>query len=474
MVAGTLVACTNDRGSVVSPGIPGADATLGASGVAVVTSTADAGAGSFREAILAATADPSIRFIRLGIDGATITPLQPIVFAGTQALTIQGAAILDGALLPAGSPAFVATGGGHLAIDGLTVRSAPGVGILVDVPDHATGTIRYEFSDVTVAANGSHGILINDQLEYLTDPNSISQEGSDASIEVTVRRSTSRDNGFTALDQDGIRINEGGMGTLSFTISHSLVAGNGGDGVELDERGPGDVRVRGEHVAFNGNGGFDPADYDDGIDIDESGDGSIVGAFLHASAIDNYEQGFDFNENDAGDLRIDLTDVEASGNAEEGIEYEEDDDNAGGGDIVATLIGITVRGNGSVDGDAGLKLREKGDGNLSARLIRIDADANPISGVQVREDGNGDLADAVISSSSTGNAGDGIEFDENGDGTLDVRTQQVTVTANGAAGIRADQGGTGTGRLELIAVTQAGNAFEVVANPGVTVVRKGP
>ncbi len=64
----------------------------------------------------------------------------------------------------------------------------------------------------------------------------------------------------------------------------------------------------------------------------------------------------------AGDLRVDMTLVEAIGNLEEGIEYEEGDDFAGGGDIVATLTGVKTRDNGEADGDAGLKLREKGVG----------------------------------------------------------------------------------------------------------------
>jgi hypothetical protein len=441
--------------------------------VAHVTTGADDGPGSLREALVAATAHPSIHLIRFDAAVGIIALLQSVVFDGSQSLTITGNATLDGAALPAGASAFVSTGRGDLSIRGLTFRNAPGAGILVDIPDDATGMIRHEFIDVTVAANGSHGILINDQLEYLNDPNSTSQDGSAASLDVTVRRSTSSDNGFTALDQDGIRVNEGGAGTLSFTISQTLVTGNGGDGVELDERGDGDVRVDARHSSFNLNGGFDASDYDDGIDIDESGAGSIIGAFLHSAALDNFEQGFDLNENDAGDLKVDMTDVEATGNAEEGIEYEEDDDNEGGGDIVAKLIRITVRNNGAADGDAGLKLREKADGSLDAHLVQIEAHNNHVGGVLLREDSNGDLEARIVSSASTNNAGDGFEYDENGDGALSVRMQMATVLTNASAGVRADQGGTGTGLLELISVTTTGNALDVATNSGVSIIRKG-
>ena len=465
-----LSACSSDRSLLLSPDLP-STAMTGPSGIAVVSSTADAGAGSFREAILAATGDPSIGRIRFDVPAGTIGLLQPVIFSGSQPLTIEGSITLDGASLPAGASAFVSTGGGDLAIRGMTVRSAPAAGILIDVPDGATGTIQYAFIDVTVAANGSHGILINDQKEYLADPNSTSQEGSSASIEVTVRQSTSRDNGFTALDQDGIRINEGGIGSLTLDMSQTSVFGNGGDGVELDERGDGDVRVHVQNSTFNSNGSFDPSDFDDGIDIDESGNGSVIGAFLHSAAMENYEQGFDLNENDAGDLRVDMTDVEASGNAEEGIEYEEDDDNAGGGDIVATLTGITVIGNGTAGGDAGLKLREKGDGSLDARLVRIDARSNAITGVLVREDAGGDLAATIVSSRSADNAGDGFEYDENNDGTLDVRVLHATISNNSGAGTHADQGGVGTGLLELVSVASAGNSEDIDVD-AVTVIRR--
>ena len=102
-----------------------------------------------------------------------------------------------------------------------------------------------------------------------------------------------------------------------------------------------------------GNGRFDPTDLDDGFDIDESDDGSIVGIVFLSSANNNYEEGFDFNENHAGDLRVDMRQVEASGNGEEGIDYEEDDDFAGGGDLVTTMVHVTANRNGAIGGDAG-------------------------------------------------------------------------------------------------------------------------
>jgi hypothetical protein len=447
--------------------------SFGFSGVVRVTNANDAGPGSFRQAILDANDDGSVRAIVFTVRHAVVNLQHPVIFTGAQDLIIDGNRnTLDGSALPPGAGGFRANGGGDLAISGLTVRLAPGPGITVAVPGTAAGTIKVSLLDVHVANNGSHGVLINDQAEYFNDPNSTSQDGSSASLEVTVIASTFKNNGFTALDQDGLRINEGGGGHLKATVSASRVEANGGDGIEFDERGAGDIMFHVLGSALNGNGSFDAADFDDGIDLDESGDGSIIGAFFLTSANGNFEQGYDLNENDAGDLRVDMTLVEALNNREEGIEYEEDDDVAGGGDIIATLTNIKTRGNGSADGDAALKLREKGDGNLSAKLTNIESSNNSISGVQVREDADGNLQAEIRNAVALGNMGDGIEFDENSTGNLNGTVTRSNSSNNTLAGIRADQGGAGTGTLQVVATTLAGNgAGAIVANAGVTVIQ---
>jgi hypothetical protein len=64
-------------------------------------------------------------------------------YTGSQGLTIDGnGATLDGSGIALMAPAFLATGGGNLAISHLTVRKAPAEGIAVAIPGDATGTIR--------------------------------------------------------------------------------------------------------------------------------------------------------------------------------------------------------------------------------------------------------------------------------------------------------------------------------------------
>lgn len=447
-------------------------ATLGAAAgrPVFVLNSNDTGPGSFRAAVAQANSNPAItRIVFLGPVGA-IELESTVVFTGLQGLAIDGNnAVLDGT--EAAGPAFRATGGGDLSVNALTVRNSPAEGISVDVPTHATGTLRVSLFRVSIIDNDGHGVVVDDQ----DDPATAEVDGdSAASVEVSVRNSRFLRNGFSVSDRDGLRVNEGGEGDLGITIVHSTSEDNGADGIEVDERGAGDVRVLmfGSHVT--GNGVFDPADLDDGFDIDEADAGSIVGLVFHSSANDNYEEGFDFNENHAGDLRVDMFFVEANGNREEGIDYEEDDDFAGGGDLVTTMFHVTANGNGADGGDAGLKIREKGAGNLEANIHSAEASNNVIGGISIREDAGGDLVSLVSHSSALANTGHGIDFDENranasDAGNLTAEVARSTSSNNGGAGVRADQQTPGTGTLLLSNATLDNNTGGATTGSNVTV-----
>jgi hypothetical protein len=183
------------------------------------------------------------------------------------------------------------------------------------------------------------------------------------------------------------------------------------------------------------------------------------------------EQGLDINENDAGSIRSVLLRVTSVANAEEGIEYEEDDDFAGGGDIVAELTDVTADSNGVNGGDAGLKLREKGVGNLSVTARNARARGNLVGGIQLREDSDGNLFAMLANTVADGNTVDGIDFDENGNGDLDGRLVGVTeVSNNGEAGIDAEQQTAGVGTLLYRVLNAAGNGDgQIDADAGVVV-----
>jgi hypothetical protein len=499
-VAGAIVvsACADSSVAPLEPtlGVSGA-----AGGKAHVTVGADAGAGSFRDAIAAANADAGITHISFEKGLGIISLAEPVVFTGSQPLTIDGqGAVLDGSTLAGGESLLLATGGGNLDVRDVTVQNAPGSGIEVQVPGSSGGTLRYRLSGVVAVNNGLHGVVINDQVDPRSTeppvrPNSA---GSNAGLVVRVSQSRFEGNGFGAGDHDGLRINEGGLGSLDFEIKHSFVLASGGDGIELDERGPGDVAFSVLHTEIHRNGAMDPADQDDGLDVDELDEGHVIGRFVQVKANDNFEEGLDINENDAGDMRIEMNQVEASRNVEENIDLEEDDDYAGGGDLVVVMSNVTTNGMISGEGDAGLKIREKGAGHLDAYVENPVANANGLGGISVREDADGNLTVEIVNPVTNANVANGILYDERGAGTLtgtirnatasgngingvffdergdgDLLGSLLTATAsnNGNAGVRAREDNAGDGTLTIQALTAIGNtAGTVVTNATLTVI----
>lgn len=408
------------------------------------------GPGSFRAAISKANADPSLGRIVFRPGLAPIMLADPVVYQGGQSLEILGnGAVVNGGGLDPGAPdAFLANGGGDLSVTLLTIRNAPQQGLRYEVPDGATGTKEVILVGVKILGNGGHGVLINDQdfperaggpdAELPVAPN---PAGSAASLGVWVIGSQigsdRAGNGFGAPDQDGLRVNEGGLGNLNAVISLTQVEGNGGDGIELDERGDGDAEFNVSGSRITKNGSFDlTVGPDDGMDVNESGNGAVIGKALASSANENLEEGWDLNENDAGDFEVDMTFVEASRNREEGIDFEEDDDFAGGGDLITNLTGIKTDANTA--GDAGLKIREKGDGNLNAIVRSAQAEGNQGDGIQVREDAAGNLTATIDRSVAGGNTGDGIEFEENSTGDITATVDRSTTNSNAKDGIEFD------------------------------------
>jgi hypothetical protein len=326
----------------------------------LVTSAADGGPGSFRAAIARANADPAVTRVVFTGRARTVALAATVEFTGAQDLVLDGnGAALDApASAPAGVPRL---GGGDLAVMALTVRQAPAEGLTVEGAA-ATGVIRVWLSGVDILDNKGHGVLVNDQVDSTTtdgvQPNGA---GSAASVAVAVWNSRFLRNGFSVSDRDGLRVNEGGDGDLWIAARHVTADGNAADGIEVDERGAGDVRVD-MFGAHHRQRAFDPADLDDGFDIDDTTRAASSAASRSRRSATTTKKASTSTRTTAATCAVDLWLVDASGNREEGIDYEEDDDFAGGGDLVATMIGVRANGNGVDDGDAGLKIREKGLG----------------------------------------------------------------------------------------------------------------
>jgi hypothetical protein len=465
-LAALVVACSDS--SPVGPSSNGDPREFAiATGDVAVTTNADGGAGSFRAAIEAANADPSIQSIAFNPSVSEVRLASGVVFTGTQPLTIFGNhAAIDGTNVD--SAAFITTGGGDLTLVNLTVQNAPAEGVQVNVPTSATGTITLTLTGVDIVDNQGHGFVVNDQ----EDPTTIEDvqpdpDGSDAAIEVVVTDSRFLRNGFSVSDRDGLRVNEGGVGDLSITLTNVHAEDNAADGVEVDERGTGDVHLNVSGTTFVRNGKFDPEDLDDGFDVDEYDDGSILGTIVNSTASHNFEEGFDINENNAGDLRVNFDDVAAGWDGEEGIDLEEDDDFGGGGDVVVVARHIRTQGNG--DGaDGALKIREKEAGNLNVTLSDILSTGNIGSGVFVRESSGGNAVisiDGVVSNGNEAGAldpfslGHGLELLESGAGSFTATVNDATVSANAGNGVFAD----GSGTVTLTNLRGSGNALGLIS-----------
>jgi hypothetical protein len=296
------------------------------------------------------------------------------------------------------------------------------------VPAAATGTIRVILDRVTIADNKGHGVLVNDQVHPETEDGvQPVADGSAASLRVEVTGSSFLRNGYSVSDRDGLRVNEGGEGSLTFVARLSRSEDNAADGIELDERGAGDVTIDVKGVTLARNGKFDPLDFDDGFDIDEYDDGSLLGTVTETSSVDNFEEGFDFNENNAGDFRVDMSLVNASGNAEEGIDYEEDDDFAGGGDL-----GDDDGGRRGERERRRRRAQDPGEGCRVAGGQRDRCRGEPERGERYRDTrGRGWQPHVDHRARETeGNAAHGIDFDENSTGDLVAAVSNSVSTGN--------------------------------------------
>ena len=456
VVAGALAAaaCSDSTPvSPVSPALPAVPSAQIATGDIIVTNSNDAGPGSFRAAIVIANANPSIESIAFEPSVNTIDLQSTVLYTGSQNLTIHGnRATINGA--GAGGTAFrMNSAGADLTIHELTVRDAAGHGVHVEVDPNATGTVAVSLYNVNIIGNHGHGVLVNDQLDPgAEDGVQPDERGSNASVSVAIVGSSFIGNGFSVSDRDGLRVNEGGAGNLTLVLERTRAEGNGADGVEIDERGPGSASFDVSTTDFTRNGVFDPADLDDGFDIDEYNDGDITGTVANSSANRNYEEGFDFNENNNGDLRVNFTEVTANENGEEGIDLEEDDDFGNSGNLVTVMNGIRTFGNG--DGaDGALKIREKETGNLDVTLTNIISSHNIGSGIFVRESSGGNALIHIENALSTANKagtldpfslGHGIELLESGGGDMTATVVGATVATNAGFGVTASASGTAT------------------------------
>lgn len=318
--------------------------------------------------------------------GAHIQLSAPVIYTGTQPLTLIGnGATVDGthagsfeldedltAITEDGTLVFNTAA--DLTIKNLTIANSATRGLVVNIPDDAQGhDITVELNKVAVTDSALYGVHIDDNADEFDD----GIAGSDIGVELIIRNSKFTGNGTGAIDFDGVRVDERGLGDIHAEIINTHIDANGGDGIELDEGGDGDVDATMINVTLNGNGFFNEEDLDDGFDIDEADAGDLEVTLIKVQVNDNMDEGLDFDEAGEGDLDMMLRRVSANNNKDEAIKADEED----GGDLEVDLKKIVVQNSG----DDGIQLTELGEGEIDAKFTKVTSVDNAKYGIKAEQ-----------------------------------------------------------------------------------------
>jgi hypothetical protein len=346
-----------------------------------------------------------------------------------------------------------------------------GKGIFVDVSADRSGTFITFLREVTITGVADHGVHVSDcnLPDACGSAGNSGGDGAPATIKFICIDCNVDDVGNGTYDADGLRVDDRGDGDIETIIRRSSFTNNGADGVELDEGDNGQIFLTVTKSTFNNNGGYcDPAvigpfipnpakaeftveenvliddiptdnpgsaddrcierkvtfhdeaetivasyefsiDLDDGIDLDEAGNGSLWSKIYQSEVNGNADEGLDFDEFGEGFVYFTSANTEASNNAEDGFKFSEE--NAGG--LFSRVFYNTAFGNGG----NGFEFRERNGGDVSAYMRFITTDTNDGDDIGINviqsDDGGGSFD---ILNSTIGETGD-----EDG-----IRTEGVT------------------------------------------------
>lgn len=380
-----------------------ANSSLTASPVYHVTNNADFGPNSLRDGLSSGVSviilDESVAEIAIS-DTLKYTDKLPLTIIGS-GQTILGLAA-DKTLLEISNGADLTISNINFTVNehfSLTNQGG-GKGIFVNIPNDREGVVSLILNNVSVANVGQHGIHLSD---CVVDRCGADSSGGLATVYVNLTAVTIDNVGYGHFDSDGIRVDERNEGDIIFNAVNSVFRHVGADGVELDEGNNGQVIVNLSNVSFEANGGYcagisnlyapeDAAcveyddgklvlDLDDGIDVDEAGDGSIFGQLNQVVVSHNYDEGLDFDEEGDGSINVNLAHIEAVGNSEEGIKFSEKED----GDIEVELKSSLVLDNH----DDGIQFKEEDSGNIHITVHETTSLHNTKKDLKVSEAGEG-------------------------------------------------------------------------------------
>lgn len=357
-------------------------------------------------------------------------------------------AITEGADLTVTDLNFSGPGGFSIDKRG-DLEGAGGKGIFVDVRDDQTGVVHLVLENVAVEDVAYHGVHVSDcdLADACGGGSGGGGDGAPASIAVRLANVEIRHVGYGSFDGDGIRVDERGNGGIRFDARDSLFREVGADGVELDEGDAGHVVAAVFGTRFVDNGGYcDPSllkaflpnepkgKFADGEKAETDIPGPVSGSpddRCIEREVSLYDSGF-------------VEEYEVSIDLDDGIDIDE----AGDGDLRVAITDSEIRGNL----DEGVDLDEEDDGTAAVAFVRSNAVNNTDDGFRTSESGPGDLFGLLYSVTAKRNGGNGARFDEADEGTVAVEVNQTETENNDdgdATGLRVTQGGSGSGNLTV-------------------------
>ena len=446
-----------------------------------VVSNSDSGKGSLREAFENASLETGPHTIN--IHSSNITINSPLSYSGNELLNIYG----TGQTITADGNFNIieSTNGGDLTIASLRLKGPGGYdvfnrgdvgekagkGIFIDVRDNQEGMVNLVLSDLKVSDVANHGIHISDcnLADDCGGGSGGAGEGSLASISVILNNVSVENVGQGKFDADGLRIDERGVGDIHASINNSSFKRVGADGVEFDEGQSGSVIVSVIDSSFVDNGDYcnpdifasylpeeDEGEYDDGqksknqlpavmINQPNSPDDGCL-----ERVVDLYDSGFV----EAYEISIDTDD---------GFDIDE----AGPGDLIASVIDTMITGNL----DEGLDFDEEGTGSINMVIINSNAMNNRDDGYKHSESDDGDVNAYVLDSRAYENGGKGFVFEEEDMGNVAITVFEAKTTANDDSddtGLEVVQDDDGEGSLTVI----SSELSDGIDDEGVTVTQK--
>lgn len=334
-----------------------------------------------------------------------------------------------------------------------------GKGIFVDVRDDQTGTVNVSLRNVHVEGFANHGVHISDcsLADKCGSGSGGGGQGSPASVDVRMINSSIADVGNGKFDADGLRVDDRGEGDIYFYSRNSTFTNVGADGVELDEGNEGSIFIDVIRTKFTDNGGYcDPdllgayvsdGEYDEG-EVQESEIPALPSGTLDDTCFEREVSLYDDGSVEEYEIVLDLDD---------GIDLDE----AGEGSLYAFMVASTISGNL----DEGVDFDEEGPGSIDSAFIRTVAKENKDDGFKLSEEDEGDVNVIVSRSKSLDNGGEGFTLEEADDGDLDAIVVRTTSTGNKKKDkdqFEAVQEDEGQGTLRVIKSNITGYTLEGV------------